>query len=343
MRCGRFQMHGRRLRPWQDVTVFDVEFVDYEIRDSYCQLQIQVGRFVDQYESITIDWGDGTVDHQATYLAWHNYTSVGRYTIRIGKEARWFRVWDCYTVTSDGRTLISRPQMWLRHWSDWLESAEGTFCGWSDPAHGGLKGTLPPWGQSITTTRCCFEYCTDIEGKFPKWTNTITDAGGTYQHVKLQDRIPKWGKNIVRAGFCFYKCPNVSGPVPPWPSGCVELSSCYCGCTDLAGEIPPWPAAAQELDNVYKDCSGLVGIIPPWPEGISMCSGCYWNCTGLTGAWTDDPALLMPEEKVRYSPDSDYYRCYDTVMGCSDAVRALFWDAPWGGTIPRPTPLPTGP
>ena len=344
MRCGRFSMNGcERPLPWNDETVFDVAFVDWEIRENYCQLQIQVGRFVDKYDSITIDWGDGTIDHQTTYLAWHNYTAVGRFTIRIGRECRWFRVWDCYTVTKEGRPLVSRPQMWLHHWSDWLESAEGSFCGWSDPSHGGLKGTLPPWGRSITTTYCCFEYCRDLVGTFPEWTDAITDACGTYQHVKLAGSIPKWGKNIVRCGFCYNDCQAVTGRFPPWPRNCVEFNSCYNGCTGLHGEIPPWPECGEELDSVYKGCTGAVGIIPKWPENVKMVSGCYWDCPNLTGAWTDDPALLMPEEKVRYSPDSEFYRCYDVVTGCSDAVRSLFWDQPWGGTIPRPTPAPSGP
>ena len=51
---------------------------------------------------------------------------------------------------------------------------------------------------------------------------------------------------------------------------------------------------------------------------------------------------LTPEEKVRHSPDSDYYRCYDVVTGCAESLRALFWDKNWGGTIPRPTPIPEG-
>jgi hypothetical protein len=155
------QMMFKGVR-WNDETVIDVEFVDYEIRDNYCQLQIQVGRRTALFDSITIDWGDGTVDHQTTYLAWHNYRAVGRYTIRIGKECRWFRIWDCYTVTTDRRTLVSRPQMWLRQWGDDLDSAQGSFCGWSDSTHGGLKGTLPPWGKSLTNTYCCFEYCKDL-------------------------------------------------------------------------------------------------------------------------------------------------------------------------------------
>ena len=87
---------------------------------------------------------------------------------------------------------------------------------------------------------------------------------------------------------------------------------------------------------------GATGIIPKWPEAVKSVNYCYKGCTGLTGAWTDDPALLMPEEKLRYSPDSNYYRCYDVVTGCAEAVRGLFWDKNWGGTIPRPTPLPGG-
>ena len=324
-------------------TSFDIAFVDYEIRDSYCQLQLHMTRFP-EYESVTVDWGDGTVEEWTDYLVWHNYRAVGRFTIRIGRQAKWFRLWDCYTVTTDRRVLTSRPQMWLNHWSDYLESCEGSFCGWSDPDHGGLCGTLPRWGWSTKDTFCCFQFCFDITGGFPEWTPNIVDATGTFDRCTgLAGEIPRWGENITDVSQCFCDCPGATGTIPPWPRNCVGFNSCYKGCTGLVGEIPPWPATAQELDSVYKDCAGLVGIIPPWPEGMTMCSGCYWNCAGLTGAWTDDPALLMPEEKVRYSPDSEYYRCYDVVTGCSDAVRSLFWDKHWGGTIPRPTPAPRGP
>ena len=32
-----------------------------------------------------------------------------------------------------------------------------------------------------------------------------------------------------------------------------------------------------------------------------------------------------------------FCRCFGAVSGCADAVRSLFWDKDWGGTIPRPT------
>ena len=111
---------------------------------------------------------------------------------------------------------------------------------------------------------------------------------------------------------------------------------CFTNATGMHGEIPAWPECAESLDSAFEGCTGATGIIPKWPEAVKSVNYCYKGCTGLSGAWTDDPALLMPEEKLRNSPTSDYYRCYDVVTGCADAVRSLFWDKNWGGTIPRP-------
>jgi len=321
---------------WNSETVFDVEFVEYEIRDNYCQIQLCVERREDLFGSVKIDWGDGTVERVTKYRVYHNYTSVGRFTVRIGEECKWFRLWACYTVRKDGQYLYTCPQMWLRQWGDDLTSVQGTFCGWSQSDHGGLQGTLPPWGKSITNTFCCFEACTDIEGRFLPWTDIMTDVTGTYKWCKLTGPVPKWGKNVEKCGFCFYKCPNLTGTIPKWPARCTEFSSCYLECTGLVGQVPEWPSCGSELNGVYDGCTGITGIIPAWPENVTQVSYCYRNCIGLTDAWTHDPALLMPEEKVRYAPDVDYWRCYDVVAGCSDAVRALFWDVNWGGTIPRP-------
>ena len=343
MRCGRFQANDVRVLPLNDDTAFDVEFVEYEIRDNYCQLQLQVERR-EGFDSVTVDWGDGTVDSWTGGFVWHNYSSVGRFTIRIGREARWFRLWECYTVTTDMMLLVSRPQMWLRHWGDFIESAEASFCGWSDDDHGGLKGALPPWGMSTTNTCCCFQFCFDITGRVPEWTERITDATGTFDRCTgLAGPVPEWGKNITAVAQCYSRCAGLTGKFPRWPPRCSKFNYCYEHCTGLRGELPEWPECAQELDDVYRGCTGAVGTIPRWPLAMTMCSGCYMNCPGLTGAWTDDPAELMPEERVKYSPTTDYFRCYDVVTGCSDSLRALFWDINWGGTIPRPTPLPKWP
>lgn len=320
-------------------TVFDVSFVDYEIRDNYCQLQLHMTRFP-EYESVTVDWGDGTVEEWSDYFVWHNYRSVGKFTIRIGRQANWFRLWDCYTVTTDMRLLRSCPKMELHHWSDYLESCEGAFCGWSNNDHGGLVGTLPRWGRSIKKTYCCFQFCFDITGGFPEWTPAIEDACGTFDRCTgLAGVVPQWGENITCVRQCYCDCPGATGEFPPWPPNCTDFGSCYKNCTGMHGPIPPWPASGVLLGDAFAGCTGAFGSIPPWPEGITDLSGCYDGCENLTGAWTDDPAILMPEEKLQ---DGWMNRSYNVVSGCADSLRALFWDQNWGGTIPRPIPMPEG-
>lgn len=336
----RCQFFGEK--PLNRDSVFDIAFVDYEIRDGYCQMQMNVTRR-EGFDFVTIDWGDGTVVRQTDYLAWHNYTRAGRFTVRIGYEAKWWRLVDCYTVTADRRVLVSRPAIFPKCWSDWLESAEGTYCGWSNGDHGGVQGRIIPWGKSITSTFCCYQFCSDVTGGFQQWTPAITDATGTYDRCTgLSGRIPKWGPNITKVAQCYCDCPGATGPFIPWPPNCTAFNSCYKNDVGLSGTIPAWPDCGREIDSVFEGCTGARGSIPAWPNAITMVSRCFYGCAGLTDAWTHDPALLMPEEKVRHSPDSDYYRCYDVVTGCAESLRALFWDKNWGGTIPRPTPIPEG-
>ena len=336
MRYGKFHALERGNDLWSDWTEIGLEIADFEVGDGCCELQIQVGRRSGGFPCVTIDWGDGRIESQTTYLAKHEYAKAGRYFVRIGPEARWFRVWDCYAVSKDGRRrLVCRPRMRLYRWSDWLDSAEGSFCGWSDPTHGGLTGPVPRWGRSMTNTRCCYEACMDIEGGFPEWTDAITDATGTFQDSSLSGPVPRWGENVAKASFCYSNC-NVRGRFPAWPSGCTECASCYRNARGLTGPLPPWPVGATSLDGTYEGCTGATGKIPAWPASVESVSRCYFGCTGLTGAWTEDPAELMPEAKLVYPPGSGNVRCFDAVTGASDALRSLFWDRNWGGTIPRP-------
>lgn len=335
MTAARCQVLG--YRPVEPESVFDIEIVDYEVADGYCQLQMRAARR-DGCESYTVDWGDGTRAEQSDYVLWHNYAKPGRYTVRLGRNLKWWRLWDCHTVTAANRILLSRPAIFPKCWSDWLESCEGTYCGWSDSHHGGVQGEVIPWGRSVATTFCCYQFCFDLRGGFAPWTPMVVDATGTYDRCRgLSGRVPKWGENITKVAQCYCDCPGARGKFLPWPSRCTDFMSCYANATGMYGEIPAWPDCAENLDSVFSGCTGATGIIPPWPAAMRSVSSCYKDCVGLTGAWTDDPALLMPEEQVRYAPGSDYFQCYDVVAGCSDAVRRLFWDRNWGGTIPRPS------
>ena len=55
-------------------------------------------------------------------------------------------------------------------------------------------------------------------------------------------------------------------------------------------------------------------------------NGCYAYCTGLTGAWTDDPALLMPTNITSHG---------GTVYCASAALTSLFYKS-WGGSLDDP-------
>lgn len=331
MVVAKCQLYG--VKPFSKETVFDIEFVPYEIRDGYCQLQLQVTRR-EGFDHYTIDWGDGTIQQRNDYRAFHNYTKAGKFTVRIGYEVRWWRLDSCYTVEADNTVLISRPRITPKCWSDYLESCEGTYCGWSNSDHGGVVGRIIDWGRSITSTYCCYQFCFDVTGGFAPWTDMITDACGTYDRCTgLAGRIPKWGKNIERVSQCFCDCPGVHGSFIKWPGRCVEFNSCFKNATGMYGSIPEWPNTATQLSAVYEGCIGAIGIIPPWPDGVRSLSRCYFGCSGLTGAWTDDPVLLMPEEKLQ---DGWMNRSYEVVTGCADSLRSLFWDKEWGGLIPRP-------
>lgn len=335
MTAARCQMFG--CRPVEENTVFDIEFAEYEIAGRFCQIQMRATRR-EGCESFTVDWGDGTVQEWSQYELWHNYTKAGRYTVRLGKNVKWWRLYDCCTLTPDNRILISRPAIYPKCWSDWLESCQGTYCGWNNSDHGGVQGHIIPWGRSIRSTFCCYQFCFNVTGGFPPWTPMITDATGTFDRCTgLSGRVPRWGRNITEVAQCYCDCPGTRGKFPEWPERCTDFASCFKNATGMHGEIPAWPECAEWLDSAFEGCTGATGIIPKWPEAVRSVNSCYKDCIGLTGAWTDDPALLMPEEKLRNSPTSDYYRCYDVVTGCADEVRSLFWDKNWGGTIPRPT------
>ena len=141
------------IRPFNPDTIFDISFVEYEIRDGYCQIQFRF-TLLPGHTSFTVDWGDGTVEQVSGYEAWHNYRSVGTFRVRLGPQLKWWRLWECYTVTADGRPLVSRPRIRPICWSDTLESCSGTYCGWSQSDHGGVVGHVIPWGRSITSTFC---------------------------------------------------------------------------------------------------------------------------------------------------------------------------------------------
>ena len=164
------QMFAGR-EPLNEETAFDIEFTDEHIVDGiYCQVQFEITPRAG-FDAVGVDWGDGTKQDwpKASRTMAHNWSARGRYRVRLDKRLKWFRFTECWTV-ANGRTYASRPLLRPVQWGDFVESAQGTYCGWTGTREGrGIRGGIIPWGKSITSTFCCYERNPNLTGPFPKW------------------------------------------------------------------------------------------------------------------------------------------------------------------------------
>ena len=311
-------------------TVYEFTLHDWEVLDGYCQIQLYSRRRAD-LSSFRVDWGDGTVD-TVTALSqrplWHNYTRTGTFRVVFDEGLAWFRLVDCFAVDSRRRVYVVRPDVHPVQWGDFVESAEGSYCGWNGDLHGntGAWGVPPPWGRSITDVTGCYSYSRHIAGRIPPWTNRIAKAMNCYQQTGVSGVVPRWPRSMVEPGGCYDGATGMHGRIPPWPEGATVCDACYRGNPNVFGPVPPWPETVTSTQRCYQDCPNVTGAIPPWPPGLVWASETYRGCTGLAGAWTDDAAELMPP----CWPDGEV-RQFDCVAGASEELRALF-TPDWGGT-----------
>ena len=271
MMKGIFQMIAAMMQmfavePMKDETIFDIEFDEVEIPEGgQCQVQFYITPH-DGYDAVGVDWGDGTVQDwpESQYTMWHNWTTPGRYRVKFDRRLSWFRFTECWT-SANGRTYASRPLLRPIQWGDFVESAQGTYCGWNGTREGrGIRGSVIPWGKSIKSTYCCYERDSNLTGAFPKWGPNVTDCTGTYQY-----------------------CSGMTGPIPEWPAKATSGSSCYLG-TGATGIIPAWPETMTKARMCYQDCAGLTGA---WTSDPLLLMPDRMN--GQQGMVTDHDYVVM--------------------------------------------------
>ena len=268
----------------REETVFDVEFTEEHVIDGvFCQVQFEV-RPRAGFDAVGVDWGDGEVmDWPATSRRMaHNWSDRGRFRVKLDARLGWFRLTTAYAVDEATGAVRAIVRPWIEpvQWGDFVESGEGTYCGWR-----GLRGTVPAWGRSMRDARCCYQQCFNLTGGFPKWGPSFTDCTAVYD-----------------------------------------------GCAGLSGPLPPWPREAAACDQCFRG-TGATGTIPAWPATMASARMCFKGCAGLTGAWTDDPALLMPDAMDGWQGTTTAHD--EAVAEAGDGLRALFY-ADWGGTRARP-------
>ena len=231
--------------PLKEETIFDIEFDEIEIPEGgQCQVQFYITPRAG-FDAVGVDWGDATKQDwpKSQYTMWHNWTATGKYRVKFDKRLKWFRFTECWTVTSDNKILVSRPAVFPIQWGDFVESAQGTFCAWNNSEHGGgVQGPVIPWGKSIKSVFCCYQFCINITGGFPKWGPSVTVCDGTYQY-----------------------CSGLGGKIPPWPKNAVSCDQCYLN-TAATGIIPAWPETVETARMCYQGCQGLTGAWTDDPE-----------------------------------------------------------------------------
>ena len=220
--------------PVNEETVFDIEFTDEHIVDGvYCQVQFSFTTLGGN-DAVGVDWGDGTKQDwpKAQTLLAHNWDARGRYRVRFDRRLKWFRFTTAYAIDAATRRIRAtvRPLVYPLQWGDFVESANGTYCGWR-----GVRGTVPKWGRSMKDAFCCYQYCEGLTGGFPKWGPSFTDCTGVYDG-----------------------CTGMGGALPPWPKAMTKCDQCYQN-TLAEGVIPAWSANVESGRMCYKGCSGLVG------------------------------------------------------------------------------------
>ncbi len=220
--------------PLNEETVFDIEFTDEHVADGVCcQVQFSFTPLGGN-DAIGVDWGDGTKQDwpKAQTLLAHNWDARGRYRVRFDRRLKWFRFTTAYAIDAATRRIRAtvRPLVYPLQWGDFVESANGTYCGWR-----GVRGTVPKWGRSMKDAFCCYQYCEGLTGGFPKWGPSFTDCTGVYDGCTgMGGALPPWPKAMTACDQC-YKNTLAEGTIPAWPANVASGRSCYEGCARLMG------------------------------------------------------------------------------------------------------------
>lgn len=306
-------------------TAFELSLIDGEVGPRGCQLALWARRRDDE-PAFTVDWGDGTrlqITTAGQTTIFHNYMAAGTYVVRFDRGLAWFRLVDAYALSDDG-PMICRPNVRPLRWGDRVQSGTATYAYWTRwYADGkGVWGTPPPWGGEMEDAVSCYAGSKSLAGHPQPWPASMTRCASCYMGTSVTGRMPCWTSGMTDIGGCYSMATGVTGRIPPWPPSVEAIDHVYEGATGIDEQpIPPVPHTVTSMDGAFAENPRFVGDIPPWPPDLEWANETYHGCTGLTGAWTDDPALLMPA-------GAHHLR---TVEDASPELRALF-DAEWGGT-----------
>ncbi len=277
-------MHMFDATPVSWSTAFEMELDEVDVPDGgFFQLQFEATP-LDGSTAFGVDWGDGKTEDwpKTSYKMAHSWTKTGTYRVVFDRRLRWFRLTAGYGVEAGGSGAHStKPLMRMLRWGEFVESAKGTFCGWTGTREGrGLVGEVPKWGRSLKDAICCYQGCLNITGGFPEWPERMADCTAAFDTCRgLGGPLPDWPPLMARCDQCYQET-GATGLVPPWPEGVRSASRCYRGCRDLTGARVTSPELLMP-DSIEEDefVTGHDDVVTDAGEGLRALFKESWGGT----------------------------------------------------------------
>ena len=187
----------------------------------------------------TVDWGDGTIEHNQAGDAEHTYTSEGEKTISI--TGNFPRIYFNNNDTGDKDKIQAVKQWGDIQWTSML----GAFYGCT---HLDVTATDTPDLSNVTSMRQMFHGATSLEGNehFNRWdVGKVTDMRWVFAGAGNFDRdIGSWRDkvgNVTDMSWMFFEAVNFNQDISGWDvSNVTDMNSMFRGAVNFDQDIGNW-------------------------------------------------------------------------------------------------------
>ncbi|WP_298311463.1 BspA family leucine-rich repeat surface protein [uncultured Aquimarina sp.] len=254
----------------------------------------------------SIDWGDGTIEHNQTGEIVHAYTDAGTYTVSIVGE---FPAISFNRATGAIRDRLQTVEQWgTQQWVTMQGAFE--FCknlklnaddvpdlsqvnDMGDMFSGciyfeDLKDNIGSWDMStITNIAYMFTECADFNEDISGWTfNNLEYTFVAFEgNQKFNQDISNWDMSKVKdMSYMFEDAVSFNQPIGKWTLGSVEsMEGLFHGATTFNQELSNWDfSQVQDVGDLFYEATAFNQDLSNWDiSSVSNMSRMFTN-SGMT-------------------------------------------------------------
>ncbi len=254
----------------------------------------------------SIDWGDGTIEHNQTGEIVHAYTDAGTYTVSIVGE---FPAISFNRATGAIRDRLQTVEQWgTQQWVTMQGAFE--FCknlklnaddvpdlsqvnDMGDMFSGciyfeDLKDNIGSWDMStITNIAYMFTECADFNEDISGWTfNNLEYTFVAFEgNQKFNQDISNWDMSKVKdMSYMFEDAVSFNQPIGKWTLGSVEsMEGLFHGATTFNQELSNWDfSQVQDVGDLFYEATAFNQDLSNWDiSSVSYMSRMFTN-SGMT-------------------------------------------------------------